>query len=272
MPTNLDNLVSDVSIQVLGDCSGELRDTQGTASYLLDDRVAIDAGTGLANLTVEQTAKLDHVVLSHQHFDHICMLPLILNTHFDRYLKNPLKVWTHPETIAAIKNHVFNDQIWPDFVLSETNKAGLVEFIPVEHNTPTHVAGFELTLIPVVHSVISSAVALRSTTGGAIYSSDTMTNDALWQFINEHPQFNILFIECTFPDAHEALAHLTKHYCPKTLVADLAKLKRPIQVFLSHSADPVKETILAECQAQCSESLSQLTSLGFPKVRHPYPV
>ncbi|MCA8837286.1 MAG: 3',5'-cyclic-nucleotide phosphodiesterase [Gammaproteobacteria bacterium] len=233
-------------IAMLGSCSGELRDSQGTTSYIIDDTVAIDVGTGLLSLSTEQTSRIEHIILSHQHFDHICSLPLLINTHFLRYLKKPLQVWTHPKTIEAIKTHIFNDQIWPDFAAIPNQIDGVLQFNPVEHYQPTRVGGLELTLIPVVHTVLSSAVAVRSKKGGIIYSSDTTVNDALWQFINDNESFHTLFVECTFTNSEHEMAVSTTHYCPDLLHADLKKLKRSLNVFLSHSPNQIKQTIIDE--------------------------
>jgi 3',5'-cyclic-nucleotide phosphodiesterase len=41
--------------------------------YLLGDSVLIDAGTGLGTLPLDQMLRIDHVVLTHAHLDHIGM-------------------------------------------------------------------------------------------------------------------------------------------------------------------------------------------------------
>ena len=47
------------------------------ASYLLGDSVLIDAGTGLATLSLEEMLRIDHVVLTHAHLDHCSALDAI---------------------------------------------------------------------------------------------------------------------------------------------------------------------------------------------------
>ena len=240
-------------VAIMGNCSGELRDSQGTTSYLIDDRIAIDAGTGLFGMSEAQTSRIEHIVLSHQHFDHICSLPLLINTHYPRYVERPLQIWAHPVTIENLRKHIFNDQIWPDFSAIPSAVDGVLKFNPVEHNQPTSVGGLELSLIPVVHTVLSSAVALSSKEGGVIYSSDTTVNDTIWEFLNRNSHFEILFVECTFTDKEQQLAERTGHYCPGLLHDDLLKLSRPVRnIFLSHSPHPIKGEILNELRGHAS--------------------
>ena len=57
-------------LQVLG-CSGGIAARHWTTALLLDDDVLIDAGTGVNELSLEAMARLQHVVLTHSHLDHI---------------------------------------------------------------------------------------------------------------------------------------------------------------------------------------------------------
>ena len=41
---------------------------------MLDDWLLLDAGTGVARLTLEEMAPLQHVLLTHSHMDHIAAL------------------------------------------------------------------------------------------------------------------------------------------------------------------------------------------------------
>ena len=85
-----------------------------TSSFLLDDDILIDAGTGVEDLSVPQLARIDHVFLSHSHLDHICALPLMIDSVGGSRAK-PLVVHALQETIDALKAHIFNWVIWPDF-------------------------------------------------------------------------------------------------------------------------------------------------------------
>ena len=53
-----------ISLQFLGCSSGIGGAAYRTTCYLLDERILIDAGSGLDELSLEQLASIDHVVLT----------------------------------------------------------------------------------------------------------------------------------------------------------------------------------------------------------------
>ena len=57
-------------VQVLG-CSGAIAAGSRTTSFLVDDDVLIDAGTGVGDLSLEALARIDHILISHSHLDHV---------------------------------------------------------------------------------------------------------------------------------------------------------------------------------------------------------
>ena len=59
-----------MQIRVLG-CSGSIAAGSRTTSFLLDDDVLIDAGTGVGDLTLDELARIDHIFISHSHLDHV---------------------------------------------------------------------------------------------------------------------------------------------------------------------------------------------------------
>ena len=65
-------------VRVLG-CSGAISQGCRTTSFLLDDDVLIDAGTGVGDLSLDEMARVDHVLLTHSHLDHVASLPLMLD-------------------------------------------------------------------------------------------------------------------------------------------------------------------------------------------------
>ena len=52
-----------MKLRVLG-CSGGIGAQVRTTSFLFDDDILIDAGTGVEDLTVDELARIDHVFLT----------------------------------------------------------------------------------------------------------------------------------------------------------------------------------------------------------------
>ena len=106
-----------MNIRVLG-CSGAIAAGYQTTAFLLDDDVLLDAGTGVGLLSLEALARIDHICLSHSHLDHILGIPLLADAVLRlRHAagRPPVQVHALPETLDALRQHVFNGVIWPDF-------------------------------------------------------------------------------------------------------------------------------------------------------------
>ena len=112
--------------EVLG-CSGGIGGNLRTTSFLVDDDVLIDAGTGATDLSLTQLAKIDHVFLTHSHLDHIAAIPWIVDTVGSARDK-PLVVHALDATIKALKEHIFNWRIWPDFTQIPTADQPYLKF------------------------------------------------------------------------------------------------------------------------------------------------
>ncbi|MDB5730818.1 MAG: 3,5-cyclic-nucleotide phosphodiesterase, partial [Variovorax sp.] len=67
-----------MKVRVLG-CSGAIARDCRTTSFLIDDDLLVDAGTGVGDLTLDEMAGIDDVFLTHSHFDHIASLPMMLD-------------------------------------------------------------------------------------------------------------------------------------------------------------------------------------------------
>jgi len=73
-----------------------------TTSFLINDSVLIDAGTGVGDLALEEMSAIDHVFLTHSHLDHIAALPLMLDAVASQR-KSPLTLHALDETLRALK-------------------------------------------------------------------------------------------------------------------------------------------------------------------------
>ena len=65
-----------MKLKVLGCHGGELPSCKSTC-FLVDEVLALDAGSLTSTLTLDQLLKIDHIVLTHSHFDHVKDLPLM---------------------------------------------------------------------------------------------------------------------------------------------------------------------------------------------------
>ena len=101
-------------IRTLG-CSGGIGAGSRTTALLIDNDVLIDAGTGIGDLALDDLHAIRHVFLTHAHLDHVAGLPMLVDANFDENFEVPVTVYARTETLEALKSHLFNDVIWPDF-------------------------------------------------------------------------------------------------------------------------------------------------------------
>jgi ribonuclease BN (tRNA processing enzyme) len=119
-----------MKIRVLG-CSGAIAKGCRTTSFLVDADVLVDAGTGVGDLTLDEMLAVEHVFLTHAHLDHVAALPLMLDAVASGRSR-PVCIYALPGTIGALRAHIFNDVIWPDFSQLPTPDAPFLRFQSIE--------------------------------------------------------------------------------------------------------------------------------------------
>ena len=123
-----------MQIRVLG-CSGSIAAGSRTTSFLLDHHILIDAGTGVGDLTLDEMTAVDHILVTHSHLDHVLAIGLLADSVTRRRTaagRPPVQVHALAATIAALRLHVFNGVIWPDFSRLPDVTRPVLAFSPVE--------------------------------------------------------------------------------------------------------------------------------------------
>ena len=222
-----------MQVRVLG-CSGSIARGCRTTSFLIDGKILIDAGTGVGDLSLEEMAKIDHVFLTHSHLDHIAALPLMLDA-VSGMRKQPLQVHALPETIHALREHIFNGVIWPDFAKLPNSTDPFLRYETISQGQVVEAGGTTVEVLPAIHTVPAVGYAVQACSGLLVYSGDTGPNPALWRRLNELP-VSVLIIETAFSNQEIDLATRALHLVPDLLVRELAQWKpiQPCSVYISH--------------------------------------
>jgi len=241
-----------MNLRVLG-CSGGIGLGLHTSSYLIDDDILLDAGTGVGDLTLDEMRKLTHIFVTHSHMDHILSIPLLVDTLFSDLHTKPLMVHAKSETIATLKKHVFNWQLWPDFTELPSKESPVLKFIEMQPGEDVVLGGRRIEMIEVNHTVPAAAYLVESSDKAVAYSGDTTTNDSLWQRLNQLAALDFMIIETAFGEEEFELANLSKHYCPSLLAKDLEKLKHQPKIGISHLKPGVEDAIFQQCVDRVDE-------------------
>ncbi|RTL56415.1 MAG: 3',5'-cyclic-nucleotide phosphodiesterase [Rhodocyclaceae bacterium] len=238
-----------MKVRILG-CSGGIGGRHlRTTSLLVDHDVLIDAGTGVADLSIAELAQIDHVFLTHTHLDHIACLPLLIDTVAD--MRNqPLVVHAIAPIIEILRSHIFNWAIWPDFSEIPNADNPFLRFQEIEVDTPVDIGhGRSLTPLPANHTVPAVAYAL-SAQKTLVFSGDTATCPPLWARVNRMARLDYLIIECAFSNREAALAATSKHFCPAALAQELTLMQQDTELFITHLKPGQVELTMLEIEEE----------------------
>lgn len=234
-------------LKVLG-CSGGIGGRHmRTTSFLVDGDVLLDAGTGVGDLSLAELSLVDHIFVTHSHLDHVSSIAFIADTVGGMRAK-PILVHALPETIAILKNHIFNWEIWPDFTQIPTPEAPFMRYEEIALGRTVRLAGRAFTPLPAIHTVPAVGFQLDSGSGSLVFTGDTGPNDALWEIVNGIDNLKYLIIETAFADKDRRLAELSRHLCPSMLAEELAKFERDADVYVTHLKPGETELTMQEIE------------------------
>lgn len=250
-----------MQVRVLG-CSGAIAKDCRTTSFLVDSDLLVDAGTGVGDLSLDEMGAIDDVVLTHSHLDHIAALPLMIDAVASRRSK-PLRVHALRATIEALRAHVFNNVIWPDFASIPSREAPFVSFHDIVVGQQFQLgtrALKNIEVLPAVHTVPACGYAVRCAEGGPnwVFSGDTERNPAFWQRVNQL-DVGMLVIETAFSNREQALAQRSLHLSPSTLADELAHIAsgKNYPIYITHTKP-----------AETGEIMSQIDMLAAGSQMH----
>jgi ribonuclease BN (tRNA processing enzyme) len=234
-----------MKVRVLG-CSGAIARECRTTSFLIDGDVLVDAGTGVGDLTLEEMLGVDHVLLTHAHLDHVAALPLMLDAIAARR-DNPVQVHALAGTIAALKTHLFNDVIWPDFTRLPSAQSPFIRFHELAVGQVLEIGGKQIEVLPAVHTVPAVGYAVSADQACWVFSGDTGPNPAFWRRINQL-DVRMLVIETAFSSRESQLAATSLHLSPAVLAQELEQIaaNRRYPIYITHTKPAETELIMSE--------------------------
>ena len=230
-------------------CHGGETPKHRTCAFLLDERLAIDAGSLTSGLDLRAQCRLEAVLVSHAHLDHIRDLATIADNRAQLGCK-PLLVAGTRATIGILKKHFFNGLLWPDFTAIPSRKTPTIVYQALTLERRAEIAGFGVRAIAVSHTIDTCAFVVDQKGASIAYSGDTGPTDRLWKVLNAERDLRALLMEVSFPDEQQRLATLSGHHTPQTLLPDLAKYRSPkdLPTLLYH----IKPAFQAAVERQCA--------------------
>jgi 3',5'-cyclic-nucleotide phosphodiesterase len=237
-----------VELCVIG-CHGGETQKHRTCAFVIDDVLAIDAGSLTSGLDVREQARLEAVLVSHAHLDHVRDLATIADTRCQLGCP-PLTIAGTRGTLRALREHFFNNLLWPDFATIPSPEQPTIRYLEIEPEQPAAIAGHTVRAILVTHTIEAAAFVVEGRDGAIAYSGDTGPTERLWEVLNAQQNLRALLMEVSFPNREQGLATLSGHHTPRTLGAELRKYRAPqdLPTLLYH----IKPVFQAEVERECA--------------------
>lgn len=237
-------------IKILG-AQGSRSSNAFTTCIQITSNTVIDAGN-IMHALGENALHVNKIFFSHSHLDHIVDSAFLIDNSFANRIE-PLCLYGLPETIQALKKHIFNHEIWPDF--SEIHlihsKTPAIIYKEIEFFKRYEVEdGMFLTPIPANHSVACCGYLIEDAAGGVLFSGDNYINETLWNLLNTNATIKALIIDVSFPNRFVKLAYESKHLTPQLLLQEMQQLHRTdLHIYVNHLKPFYHDELIDELKA-----------------------
>lgn len=216
-------------------------------SLLLGERILFDAGSLTHALDLKDQLKLSDIFVTHAHLDHVTGIPFLAENLALAQKRVPVRILSIPPVIQAIKRHLLNGMIWPDFSTIPDAHHPILRLIELKINHPVSIRGYAITPVEVNHSVPAAGYLVEgSRKRSFFYTGDTGPSGDLWGRIGEK-LIHCLIIEVSFPNRMEAIAIETGHLTPRLLKRELSRMRcMPKKIMVTHLKPKYAQTIKGE--------------------------
>lgn len=228
------------------DSQGHATSEQRLTCFLIDECVAIDAGSIALATTGEQREKVRDIIVTHPHMDHIASLPIFIDDLFPT-LQSPIRVYATQEVVDLLERDIFNWNVYPRFSELKNDYGPVMEYVPIPTGEEFKVAHLTVTAVAVNHIVPTVGLIVSDGRKTVALSSDTYETEEFWQIVNRAPSLDALLIEASFPDSMANLAEVSRHFTPASLQRELLKLNhKSVDILAVHLKPAYRQAIIDE--------------------------
>jgi ribonuclease BN (tRNA processing enzyme) len=236
-----------MKVQVIGAMGGTAPGFR-TTSFLIDGKLLIDAGSVASGISLESQKEIDNILISHSHLDHIKDLAFLCDNCFGLRDK-PYEVYSHATVRAAIKTHLMNEIIWPDFSVLPTAENPTIRFNDIIPEKKIDIGGYEVLPVTVNHPGDCMGFIIQKGGVAVLFTLDTSSTDRIWQIAHKYKNLRAIFTEVSFPNSLQKVAEISYHHCTKTIAKELRKMPNDVPVYLGHLKPTYHSEIIKEVKA-----------------------
>jgi ribonuclease BN (tRNA processing enzyme) len=221
-----------LKLRILGSFGGSVKGNY-VSCFLINDAIALDAGSLTQTLRLEEQLRVRDVIISHAHLDHNGALPFFAINVYGR-VEEPVVVHGTSPVLRSLRQHMFNDVLWPDFSRLPNHDQPTLKFREIENGKPFSVNGIRFTAIPVNHITPTSGFLVEDRTSAILYTSDTGPTERVWEVARRARNLRAIITEASFPNEEHELARASGHMTPAMLGEELLKVDRRVRILVTH--------------------------------------
>jgi ribonuclease BN (tRNA processing enzyme) len=199
---------------------------------LVDDVLAVDAGPlGLSGSAAE-LQRIQTILLTHAHIDHIAGLPLLLDTVYG--LGPPPCVWASAETLHILQTDLFNNRLMPDFLALSKVMTPFLRTQVLEAGETVQLGSYHVTTYKLDHTVPTLGYVIDDGQAAIAFFTDSAPVPDVLEQMLQNPRVRVLFLELSFPDRLAELARVSKHFCLGDFLAAARQVPDSVRVVPIH--------------------------------------
>lgn len=247
-----------MQVRIIGGHGGVSPGFRAT-SYLIDGRLLIDAGSVASGLPIKEQAKIDNILISHSHLDHISDLAFLSDNCFG--MKGvPFEVHTSPKAHHNIMTHLLNDEIWPDFTKLPSAKNPTLRFHEFMSGKAFTVGEYTVTPVEVNHPAGGHGFIIQKGDAAVVFTQDTGPTDLIWEVAKKFKNIKGIFTEVSFPNSLMQVAIDSFHHTPSTMSEEIKKMPKDVPIFLGHLKPNFQDKLFEEIAALKEDRITLLGS------------
>ena len=248
-----------MKIKILGAHSFESKDTR-LSSILIDDIMAVDAGGLTSSLTFAEQERVEFILLTHGHYDHIRDVPAIALKNYHR----TIDIYATESTLDVLTTHLINGTVYPKFTEWPSSESPALRLNSLEPYKSQTIGAYNVLAVPVRHAVPAVGYQITDSQGRSIFFSGDTGPGLLscW----EHIAPQLLIMDMHFSNKSADIAPKPGHLCPSLLGEELVSFRQikgylP-RVVLTHLNPGVEDEIRVEA-AQLARELGADINLAY---------
>ncbi|MFT5288592.1 MAG: ribonuclease BN (tRNA processing enzyme) [Planctomycetota bacterium] len=235
-------------VRLLPSSMGSREELQYATSYLINEFLAVDAGSIGYQSNLKEQAAVRHVLLTHTHSDHVASLPVLVeNTLSDR--REPLVVWGNAAVLECIESDLFNDRIYPTLDVFRVASGPAVVLRELRPEEPIEIEGLNILPVEMNHTVPTLSFLIDDGEQSVVIGGDTGPTERLWELARGRENLVAVFLEAAFPNELRQLAQDALHLTPEQFAAEWKKLGREVHFLAVHLKPRYRATLVRELLA-----------------------